>query len=165
MKPAMSPPETSPMRYSVALSIAASVGLFLTIGCAGTTTLAFKTVDSATDRPLAGVNTVWRMDSYDFLGRNTYHRGPANLPLSTDGGMIVVNGLYEKKTSKFVFSRNGYAPVYGVYIRGSLDRADQISSHDYAPPFDEQNFGFMASAPVSHVSATNGVFVIRMNPK
>ena len=69
---------------------------------------------------------------------------------------------HKRKTSKFIFLRKGYATVYGVYIDGSPDRAEQISSHHYDYPFDERNSGFIVTAPVSRVSPTNGVFVIGM---
>jgi hypothetical protein len=125
-------------------------------------TIAFKTIDAATGQPLAGVSTVWRMDSYTFLGNSTFHYGQTNVPPSGEDGVIVIDGIYKSKTSKFIFSRTGYATVYGIYLDGSLDRAEHINTNDNRYPFTEQNFGFMVSAPVSHVWPTNGVYVIRM---
>jgi hypothetical protein len=151
------------MNRYLALFIAASVGLWLLTGCAST--VVFKAVDIATSQPLAGVNTVWRMDSHDYLDITTYHFGPTNLPTSKEDGIIVVGGIYKGKASRFIFSRDGYAPVYGIYYDDSMVRADHIYPDVFKPPFDEHTWGFNIKAPVSYIKATNGVIIVQMSPQ
>ena len=124
-------------------------------GCASTVT--FKAVDAVTNQPLAGVNTVWRMDSIDFLYITRHHFGPTNLPPSTENGVVVVNGPHKYAASRFIFSRDGYAPVYGIYYNDSMACAEHI--------YPALIGGFNITAPVSYVSPTNGVIVVRMSPQ
>jgi hypothetical protein len=151
------------MNRYLALFIAASVGLCLLTGCAST--VVFKAVDAATSQPLAEVRTIWRMDSRDYLDITTYHFGPTNLPPSMEDGIIVVGGIYKGKASRFIFSRDCYAPVYGIYYEDSMARADHIYPDIFKPPFDEHTWGFNIKAPVSYITPTNGVIIVRMSPQ
>jgi len=125
--------------------------LLLVAGCARS--IQFKAVDETTGQPLAGVATTWRQDSRDLVGR--YHSGPTDLPISKEDGMIAVDGVYRRKLSEFIFSRDGYAPVYGIYSRGIFGRADQTNS---APT----SRGFIPEGTLTNVPPTNGLIAVVM---
>jgi len=150
------------MHRHTALFIVAVVGVLLVAGCAHT--IHFKAVDAATGHPLAGVVTSWRQDSYDLL-LGAYHFGPTNLPPSREDGVIVVDGIYKKKVSKFIFSRSGYATVYGGYYMGGIFTrysGDSFSRADHTNSVSGWS-GFILEEPLTSVSPTNGFIVVRMS--
>jgi hypothetical protein len=143
------------MNRCTAPFIGALAGAWLAAGCART--VQFKAVDEATGRPLAGVDTSWRQDSRDSL-LGSYHYGPANLPPSKEDGVIVVDGIYRRKLNEFIFSRDGYATVYGIYSRGIFGRADRTNSVSVLR-------GFIPDGPLTNVPPTNGFIAVQMKRK
>jgi hypothetical protein len=137
--------------------IAALFGMLFVAGCAHT--IKFKAVDAATGQPLAGVVTSWRQDSYDLLLGRAYHYGPTNLTASAEDGIVVVGGIYKRKVSKFILSRNGYATVYGGYhVGGNFTRAEHTNSISTST-------GFILKEPLISVPLTNGSIVVQMHPQ
>jgi len=152
------------MHRNIGLFIAAWAGLLLVTGCVSTITL--KVVDAATGHPLAGVDTVWRQDSYNlFFG--AYHYGPTNLAPSTEDGVIMVDGIHNGDANEFIFSRNGYGTLYGRYLTGGLFtqyHASIFTLANHTNAVYSQTFGFVLEGPLSNVSPTNGVIVVHMHP-
>lgn len=131
------------------------MAFLLVTGCAQT--VRFKLVDAVTAKPLAGVNTTWRQDSHDLI-LGSYQYGPTNLPPSSQDGVVVVKGVYKKKTSRLIFSRNGYATVYAGYSRGVLTRAGSLD-----PRLRDGEFAL--SGELTLVPPTNGFITIQMSPQ
>jgi hypothetical protein len=132
--------------------ITALVGALLATGCART--IQFKAVDAATGQPLPGVATSWSQDSnHGWLGE--YHFGPTNLPPSKEDGIIIIDGIHRTKLNEFIFSRNGYAPVYGVDSHSIFGRADRTNSVSVP-------HGFVPDGPLDNVRPTNGFIIVQM---
>jgi hypothetical protein len=128
-------------------------GVLLLTGCAHTIT--FKVVDAASGRPVSGVAANWRQDSADLL-LGTYHFGPTNLPPSGEDGVVVVRGIYRGKQNRFIFSKSEYATVYGIYSMGR--RFSESNQTNSIAGWD----GFILEEPLTGITPTNGVIVIRM---
>jgi hypothetical protein len=149
------------MRQRVIPIILLQASLLLFAGCAHPRTIYFKTVNMATGQPLAGVNATWAQDSYDLV-LGVYRYGPTNLPPSSDDGIIVVNGVRKNKGCKFIFSKNGYAKVYGFYRTGdTFARAEHIDTTILDPKWD----CFIFEGPMTEIFPTNGLIVIQMKPQ
>lgn len=125
----------------------------LLAGCADTVRL--KAVDVASGRPLQGVTVVWRQDAVDLLF-GVRHRGPRTLPPSKEDGIITVRGVRHAWTTSFVFTRDEFATLYGVYSPNSLALARRTNSAAYAwRPIALQG-------PTVYVQSTNGFFTVQM---
>jgi hypothetical protein len=136
-------------RFSLALLIAS----LLVTGCVHTVRL--KAVDATTGQPLQGVRTVWRQDVADLL-IGVRHRGPESLPASKDDGIIMVNTVREHWNNSFLFTRSGFATLYGVYGSHPVALAEHTNAITYPwRPFDLQD-------PTILVRPTNGFIVLRM---
>jgi hypothetical protein len=149
------------MHYTEISSTISLAVLLFVAGCAHT--VRFKAVDTTTGKPLAGVDTSWRQDSYDLLF-GAYHFGPTNLPPSGKDGVIAANGIYKKKVNLFIFSRSGYSTVYGGYYLGGILTRYSAGCFEQA---DHTNSialrrGFIIEEPLTRVSPTNGFIIVRM---
>jgi hypothetical protein len=120
-------------------------------------TIHFKAVDEATGRPLAGVNTSWKQDSNDFSSVQFGHDS-TNLPPSMEDGEIEVDGLYEDQINRFIFSRNGYATVYGTSEIGG----DDLIRSDHTNSYSDWS-GFILEEPLTSVKPSNGFIVVQMH--
>jgi len=137
----------------VKLSLALAGSLLLT-GCAQT--LCIKTVDAASDEPLAEVSAVWREDSaYELLTGRRHQSGPTNL-ISGEEGTITVGKIHKKWSSRFVFSRAGYKTIYGIYYRDTLEFSQRIKPS----PLPQDRF--ILEDPRIYTPLTNGCFLIPM---
>jgi hypothetical protein len=113
-----------------------------------------QAVDSVRREPLAGVETTWRQDKA-ALPFGVYHAGPTNLPPSGSDGIIELAGVRESWRSSLVFSKAGYATVYGSYGDSELTLAPATNAvATYGP--------FIIKGPFSVVRPTNGFFIVTM---
>jgi hypothetical protein len=136
----------------IAMALVA-ISLF-TVGCAQT--LCIKTVDAASGQPLAGVSAVWREDSsYELLTGQRHQAGPTNL-VSSEDGTITVGGMHKKWVSRFVFSRTGYATLYGIYGPEGLTLAERIKPS----PLPQDRF--ILEEPQIFIGPSNGCVLVKM---
>ncbi len=143
------------MRRISTLPSAILTTLLFVTGCAQT--VQFRAIDAVTGEPLEGVSTSWRQDSHDLVF-GSYHYGPTNLPPSSEDGVVVVRGIYTKKTSRFIFSREGYSTVYALYSRRALTKAEGLD------PINRDT-EFILSGDLTLVTSTNGLITVEMRPR
>ena len=143
-----------PLIPAIRLLLSMVAGLVLTSGCAQT--ICLRVVDFKNNQPLSGVSILWREDSaYNLLTERRHSAGPTNF-VSGEDGVITVGGIHKKWVSRFVFSRDGYATLYGTYTPEKLALAERIKP---APlPQDR----FILEEPRVVVGPSNGCFLFKM---
>jgi hypothetical protein len=125
----------------------------LVAGC--THTIRLEVVDATSGQPLAGVSTLWREDSaYNLLTGSRLQMAPTNLPASSGSGIITINGVHKNWFSRFVFDRDGYTTIYGIYSQDTLEFAQRIKPS----PLPQERF--ILEDPRSYSPFTNGCFLI-----
>ena len=143
-----------PLILHIRLLLSLVAGLVLVTGCART--ICLRVVDSNTSQLLSGVSVRWREDAaYNLLTGRRYSTGPTNFG-SGDDGVITVGGIHKKWVSRFVFSRDGYATLYGTYTREKLELAERIKPD----PLPQDRF--ILEEPRVVVGPSNGCFLVKM---
>lgn len=117
-----------------------------------------RTVDASSQEPLDGVRVEWRQERTQMFERVTHHT--LVLPLSSQKGVIEVNGIHCSWNSYFVFSRPGYSNVYGLYQSG---RNFLLGHRIVYLPEGEFQGDFYLSGKADKAVKTNGCFVIPMS--
>ena len=95
-------------------AIALVTAVIFTLGCAQS--LRFSVVDSATRKPLEGVEVEWLRVTPGFL--KEVHLSSNKLSQSRGTGTVEANSVSRKGSHNFIFSKSGYHPARFVFAHG-----------------------------------------------